>query len=95
MIGGKAPSLYLKEIEKRAGISRNELNSTLETHLIDPSLLREDEFVKFIDARRTELLELIASATGKAMGAAVDEPEPIESDVEEEGETDDSLEEAA
>lgn len=80
MIGGKAPSSYLIEIEKHADIAADTLNAALATHLIDASLLREDRFGQFMSARRAALLTLISEATGKTLGIALDEPEPIDDD---------------
>jgi hypothetical protein len=96
MIGGKAPGFYLSDIEKRAGIGGADLDAALKTHLIDATLLRGNKFSDFMNARRAALLVLITTATGKALGSAVEEPEPVgdeEEDVDVEG--DDQIEEAA
>jgi hypothetical protein len=96
MIGGKAPGLYLSEIERRAGIAASDLDATLTTHLIDAPLLRGNKFSESMSARRAQLLLLISDATGKALGLAVDEPEPVNDDEEDVGaESDDQAEEAA
>ena len=96
MIGGKAPSKYLGEIENRAGITRSDLDATLTTHLIDPALLRQDTFNEFMSARRKDLLSLISGATGGHVGPAIEEPEPNEVDSEDiDEDSDDAVEEAA
>jgi hypothetical protein len=96
MIGGKAPGLYLSEIERRAGIAASDLDATLMTHLIDAPLLRGNKFSEFMSARRAQLLLLISDATGKALGLAVDEPEPVNDDEDDvDAESDDQAEEAA
>ena len=58
----------------------------LESHLIDPLLLRADDFDDFVGRRQEALLGLIEAATGKAIyrGAATDEP--VEDMIEDEAE---------
>lgn len=65
------------------------MNAILKTHLIDPALLRADEFDSFYEARKKELLNLIATAMGKQLlpaVAAVDALEDEEDEEDEEGE---------
>jgi hypothetical protein len=64
-ISGSAPSAYLKKIEQEQGISANDLDDILRSHLIDPKHLRNDDFDAFMAARTTALTELIADAMGK------------------------------
>ena len=71
-LGGDAPSKYLAKIEE-GKIPDHEpmtpaparLNEILQTHLIDPELLRGDEFNDFILDRASRLLDLVEEATGK------------------------------
>lgn len=46
-------------------IAREKLDEFLESHLIDPSLLRSDNFDAFMVDRQNRLLSLIERATGK------------------------------
>lgn len=64
MIGGRAPSLYLKSLENKQ-ITGARLNEMLETHLIDPTLLKADNFNGFIINRAGRILDLIENAMGK------------------------------
>ncbi|MBE9223996.1 hypothetical protein IQ264_00705 [Phormidium sp. LEGE 05292] len=64
LLGGKAPSDYLKQLES-SGISQGRLNQILRTHLIEPRLLRTNDFDAFFSARTYALLELIGKAMGK------------------------------
>jgi hypothetical protein len=66
-IGGDAPSKYLDKIQKdkNVDLSDLEMDSILETHLIDPGTFRSDDFVNFIHLRSIKLTELIYSAMGK------------------------------
>lgn len=66
-ISGDAPSVYLKRIETKNGISAERLDAILRTHLIDPSFLRADDFEGFFDARTKALSGLISGALGKAV----------------------------
>lgn len=65
MIGGVAPSSYLRKIEREAGITEEELDRLLTAHLIDPKYLRTDNFASFFSARREELCLLIESVLDK------------------------------
>lgn len=65
MIGGNAPSAYLAKVEKQAGIDTARMNEILASHLIDPTLLRADDFEGFFEARSHELLTKIEQAMGK------------------------------
>jgi hypothetical protein len=69
MIGGKAPSSYLAAIQahRQVGLSNEQMNEILKTHLIDPHLLRSDDFDAFCRERETRLLEMIARAMGKSV----------------------------
>lgn len=81
IIGGAAPSSYLAKLEKgteaATAIERKRLDAFLASHLIDPSLLREDAFDAFMADRQKRLLGLIEQATGKIAytGQAADEGE--------------------
>lgn len=64
-VGGDAPSVYLKRIEEKQGISPAELDAILRTHLIEPAHLRADDFNAFYEARSKALAELVAGAMQK------------------------------
>jgi hypothetical protein len=78
MIGGVAPSEYLRKLEKgnesSPAIPSGNLDGYLRTHLIDPKVLRADAFDDFMALRQQALLGLIEAATGKgAYLGSVDE----------------------
>lgn len=86
-IGGRAPSIYLEDIQenKKVALKPAEMDAILETHLIDPALLRADDFDAFYEARKEALLKLIATAMGKQLlpaAAAVDSLEDEEDEEE-------------
>ena len=66
-IGGDSPSVYLKTLEKKGAISKIELDQNVESHLIDHSLLRSDNFDNFIIDRAKKLLDAIEKATGRTI----------------------------
>lgn len=88
IIGGVAPSVYLAKIEKETGVSSDDLDDILRTHLIEPQFLRADDFEGFFNARLEALSGLISDAMGKAvvMDHGTDEPEI---DIEDEDNGDD------
>ena len=64
-IGGDAPSVYLKSLEK--SVSADALNKNIRSHGIDVTSLREDDFETFFAFRAMTLLELISKAMGKSI----------------------------
>ena len=86
MIGGVAPSQYLAKLETgdktTPSIIGDRLDSYLLSHLINPQLLRSDQFEAFMKDRQKRLLTLIEHATGKAsyVGDVPDEGENDEAD---------------
>jgi hypothetical protein len=82
IIGGAAPSKYLAQLEQGdheiPSIPSLKLDGFVASHLINPTLLRADDFEKFMEDRQTRLLDLIEQATGKSIyrgGAAEDDAE--------------------
>ena len=81
ILGGHAPSEYLALLERGGPdsppIAPSDVDGFLRTHLIDPELLRTNDFENFYRARRAALLELIEEVTGQSAygGEATNEPE--------------------
>lgn len=69
-IGGEGPSVYLKRIEDKHKLKSDQLDDILRTHLIEPVLLRNDDFEAFYSARKQSLANLISTATGKTVLSA-------------------------
>lgn len=65
LIGGDAPSVYLKRIEDREGIAAETLDTMLRTHLFDPLLVRANDFEGAMAARSRALSDLVTAAMGK------------------------------
>lgn len=79
ILGGDAPSAYLAKLEKGGNdapqMSADQLDGFLRSHLIDPALLRADDFEAFLRAREARLLGLVERATGHAISRAEASPE--------------------
>ncbi len=88
IIGGGAPSSYLKRIEQKAKSSSEDLDGIIETHLIEPEHLRNDDFDEFFNARLEELTQVITDAMDKLVitehGTNEEERDVIESEEDEE-----------
>jgi hypothetical protein len=67
IIGGDAPSKYLDGLRSKHGLAPDAERSNLRSHLIDPDLLRSDDFDAFFDARRDALLGRIGEVMGKQL----------------------------
>ena len=65
IIGGNAPSVYLRKLDKEDNVGVEPLDQILTSHLIDPALLRGNVFGDFIRDRASGLITLIEKATGK------------------------------
>lgn len=85
MIGGQSPSAYLLQLQthKQVQLDDAKMNEILVTHLIDPALLRADDFRDFYEARKAALLKIVEGAMGKSLSAST---EPVPSDDEDESE---------
>ena len=66
-MGGEAPSKYLVRLEKRAEATTEDITDLLCTHLINPSIIRTDDFYAFIADRKEQILKRIEQATGKSI----------------------------
>lgn len=66
IIGGVAPSEYVSRIEREnTELAPAAFDERLRSHLIDPELLRADDFWEFMTARQNALVEVIEKAIGK------------------------------
>ena len=75
-IGGRAPSDYLARIERETGQTPEALDAILRSHLIDPGLLRADDFEGFVAARRAALGDLVGRVMDHVVRhAPAEEPE--------------------
>jgi len=84
-ISNNPPSKYIIDIERLVG-GATLMDEILYSHVIDPQLLRADQFDQFFNARQRALLERIAQAMGKPLetGLLADDESPEQFDVDEE-----------
>ena len=75
MIGGSAPSNYLGRIQKSAGVTSTRMDSILESHVIEPAVLRSDDFLAFFKAREKALLDRVEAAMGKPIARDLVQPQ--------------------
>lgn len=87
IIGGVAPSTYIGKLERgdatTTAVDPQNLDGCLRSHLIDPELLRSDDFESFMECRQQALVDLISRAIGKAVykGEGDDEGEDVSDDL--------------
>lgn len=67
IIGGRAPSEYLRSLRDNHGVQEPAETKNLESHFIEPQHLRADDFEVFFDARHRELLTRIGTVMGKQL----------------------------
>jgi hypothetical protein len=75
-IGGSSPSYYLEQLrnDPQVQMARDDQDAILKTHLIDPALLRANDFDGFYQARKQALIVLIEKAMGKAVVQSSEAP---------------------
>lgn len=64
IIGNKAPSVYIREFERR-GIKSQLINTSLKSHFADPALCRANNFDAFIVDRANKIFDAIELLTGR------------------------------
>lgn len=73
IIGGNAPSKYLKKIQSSARIGEKRLDQILESHMISVLDIRNNNFSSFLEKRREAIIKLIESAMGKSVSYDLEE----------------------
>ncbi len=68
IIGGKAPSIYIEQLAKKAEVSEKTILTSISTHRIDIIDLKSDDFESHLENRAIALLEQIKGAMGKDVG---------------------------
>lgn len=64
-IGGEAPSKYLVRLQKRAQAPIEEVDNLIKGHLVNPDLVRVDDFYAFFEDRKERILQRIEQVMGK------------------------------
>ena len=86
MIGGKAPSSYLKSVQDHTQVQMGDdaMNAILESHFIAPQSMREDNFEQFLTQRQQRLLAIVVQAMGKQAEMMAALPDDDEEDTDNE-----------
>ena len=84
IIGGRAPSIYIEMLAKKAEVPENTILSSIETHRINIASLIQDDFEVHLESRAMALLEQIKEAMCKDVGESqvdsVDDGDDFEDD---------------
>ncbi|MFG1999079.1 DUF262 domain-containing protein [Spirillospora sp. NPDC048911] len=72
-VGTRPPTAYLQVLERESGIQANWLDDAVLTHLIEPRLLRANDFEAFFQHRTNELVALIEHVMGQRAVRAEEE----------------------
>ncbi|MDD4570648.1 MAG: DUF262 domain-containing protein, partial [Tepidanaerobacteraceae bacterium] len=67
IVSGEAPSKYLVRIQKHAGVSHEEFQNILKSHVLSPELLYKDDFENFFSDRKEKILQRIEKAMNKSI----------------------------
>jgi hypothetical protein len=88
MIGSQPPSKYLEQLRNHAQVQLTtvEQDEILRSHLIDPESLRADDFYRFYEQRKKDLVRIIEKEMGKTVIDVGTFEEPANGDVEEDSE---------
>ena len=78
ILGGHEPSKYIAAIENKHRVRPEDLDKFFKSHLIEPPLIRDNDFQLFILDRSKKLLEIIENAMSKTV-AGKDSDEVINS----------------
>ena len=65
IVSGDAPSKYLERIKKNVGVTDDEFIEILESHVVNPVFLHQNDFRGFFNDRKERILQRIEMAMGK------------------------------
>ena len=80
IIGGSAPSIYLRKLREKENINQERQNEILRSHGINVNAITNDDFKVFFHSRRETLLNHIELATGKRINRNVTQQEDSDFD---------------
>jgi hypothetical protein len=75
IVSGDAPSKYLERLKKHAGVSDDEFNEILKSHVVNPAYMYQDDFYVFFADRKEKILQKIEAAMGKNIARDQEIPE--------------------
>lgn len=68
IIGGKAPSIYIEQLAKKADVPEKTILASITTHRVAIKDLKEDDFERHLENRAIQMLAQIQDAMGKEIG---------------------------
>jgi hypothetical protein len=81
MIGSNSPSIYLNRLQTNAAIDTDRMDEILKSHVIDPALLRANDFEGLLRHREDALLTRIEKAMGKTIARNLPYTESQDNDI--------------
>ncbi len=67
IVGGEAPSRYLVRLQKHAGVTDDEFQNILKSHVLSPEFMYADDFENFFSDRKEKILQRIEKAMNKSI----------------------------
>jgi hypothetical protein len=67
IVSGDAPSKYLVRLQKRAEVEDDEFQNILNSHVLSPEFLYNDDFIGFFNDRKKKILQRIEKAMNKTI----------------------------
>lgn len=67
IVSGDAPSKYLDRVKKNVGVSDEEFIEILQSHVVNPAFMYQDDFYGFFNDRKERILDKIEKAMGKTI----------------------------
>lgn len=65
IVSGDAPSKYLDRVKNNVGVSDDEFLEILQSHVVNPGFMYQDDFYGFFNDRKERILQKIEKAMGK------------------------------
>jgi hypothetical protein len=67
IVSGEAPSKYLVRLKKHAGVTDEEFQNILKSHVLSPEFMYADDFANFFSDRKEKILQRIEKAMNKSI----------------------------
>lgn len=67
IVSGEAPSKYLVRLKKHAGVTDEEFQNILKSHVLSPEFMYADDFANFFSDRKEKILQRIERAMNKSI----------------------------
>ena len=67
IVSGDAPSKYLDRVKKNVGVSDEDFIEILQSHVVNPAFMYQDDFYGFFNDRKERILDKIEKAMGKTI----------------------------